>query len=86
MQRLGHWALGAGLPVIDVLYAPFGPLALVMLLLLLYLHYLYLSSRLCLLLQGRCAFASKVVPVIVVPVSFLALLNPLVHALFSRVV
>ena len=63
MHRLGHWALCAGLPVIFVLYAPFGPLALVMLFLPLYLHYLYLLSYFLLLLpflQGRCAFASKV--------------------------
>ena len=63
MHRLGHWALCAGLPVIVVLYAPLGPLALAMLLLPLYLHYLYLFSHFLLLLpflQGRCAFASKV--------------------------
>ena len=60
------WATGPfvrGLPVIVVLYAPFGPLALVMLLLPLYLHYLFLFSHFLLLLpflQGRCAFASKV--------------------------
>ena len=59
MHRLGHWALCAGLPVIFVLYAPFGPLALVMLFLPLYLHYLYLFSHFLLLLpflQGRCAW------------------------------
>ena len=64
MHHLGHWALCAGLPVIVVLYAPFGPLALGMLLLPLYLHYLYLFSHFLVVtspfLQGRCAFASKV--------------------------
>ena len=62
---LGRWPgiLCAGLPVRVVLYAPFGPLALVMLLLPLYLHYLYLFSHFLLLLpflQGSCAFASNV--------------------------
>ena len=47
MQRLGHWALCAGLPVVVILYAPLGPLALAMLLLPLYLHYLYFSNISC---------------------------------------
>ena len=63
MHCLGHWALRAGLPIMVVMYVPFGPLALVMLLLPLYLHYLYLFSHFLMLLpflQGRCAFSSKV--------------------------